>query len=297
MLNIEAYMAFWAKKVDTFLNNYIRVDKCNSGLIDSMKYSLFAGGKRLRPILIYSSYALFDNNFEKVTPFAAAVEMVHTYSLIHDDLPAMDNDDFRRGKPTNHKVFGESIAILAGDALLTKAFSLMLDRDVNNEVEPEVLLEAAYNLSLAVGENGMIAGQYLDVTFNINQHNAADLVYDIHKRKTAMLIAYCLELGAILGYSTDIDRNNLKDFGERIGFAFQIIDDILDIEAAGEELGKDTGKDKSLNKITYPAVYGIEEAKRKAKELVDEAIEKIAFYGDAAAPLIALANYIVTRSK
>jgi geranylgeranyl diphosphate synthase type II len=172
MFNIQAYITFWAKKVDTFLDSYLSYDDVNKGLVESMRYSLFAGGKRVRPVIIYSSYGIFDSNFEKVTPFAAAVEMLHTYSLIHDDLPALDNDNFRRGKPTNHRVFGEAIAILAGDALLTSSFELMLDRNINRELEPEVLLEAVYNLSSAAGKMGMIAGQYLDVSCNINEIDA-----------------------------------------------------------------------------------------------------------------------------
>lgn len=297
MLNIEAYIAFWAKKVDNFLDSYLSIDGINKGLIESMRYSLFAGGKRIRPVIIYSSYGIFDSNFEKVTPFAAAVEMLHTYSLIHDDLPSMDNDNFRRGKPTNHRVFGEAIAILSGDALLTNSFELILNRNINKEVEPEVLLEAAYNLSVAAGEKGMIAGQFLDISCNINKDDTPSVLYEIHNRKTAQLIAYCAELGAILGYATDMDRKNLRTFGEKIGYAFQIVDDILDVEAAVEELGKDTGKDKSLNKITYPAVHGLEKSRKKTNELMEEAIELLSFYGDAATPLIEIAKYIVTRSK
>ena len=297
MFNIQAYITFWAKKVDTFLDSYLSYDDVNKGLVESMRYSLFAGGKRVRPVIIYSSYGIFDSNFEKVTPFAAAVEMLHTYSLIHDDLPALDNDNFRRGKPTNHRVFGEAIAILAGDALLTSSFELMLDRNINRELEPEVLLEAVYNLSSAAGKMGMIAGQYLDVSCNINEIDANAVLYEIHNRKTAQLIAYCTELGAILGYATEMDRKNLKSFGEKIGYAFQIIDDILDVEAAEEGLGKDTGKDKSLNKITYPAAHGLGNSRKKANELIEEAIDIISFYGDAALPLIEIAKYIVTRSK
>ena len=162
IFNIEAYISYWAKKVNTFLDGYLYPDETNKALVESMRYSVFAGGKRIRPVIIYSAYGIFDSNFEKATPFACAVEMLHTYSLIHDDLPAMDNDNFRRGKPTNHRVYGEAVAVLAGDALLTKAFELMLDRKVNVEAEPEVLLDAAYNLAAATGESGMIGGQYLD---------------------------------------------------------------------------------------------------------------------------------------
>ena len=297
MFNLEAYISFWAKKINLFLDGYLRFDETNKGLVESMRYSIFAGGKRLRPVIIYSSYGIFDSNFEKVTPFAAAVEMLHTYSLIHDDLPSMDNDNFRRGKPTNHKVYGEAVAILAGDALLTKAFELILDRKINIDVEPEILLDVAYNLAIASGEKGMIAGQYLDVSGNMNEIKSTSTIETIHNKKTAKLIAYSAELGAILGYSTYIDRENLKKFGEKIGYAFQIVDDILDIEAFDETLGKDTGKDESLNKITYPAIHGLENSKKKATQLVEDAIDIVSFYGDAATPLIEVAKYIITRSK
>jgi geranylgeranyl diphosphate synthase type II len=297
MFNLEAYISFWAKKINSFLDDYLSFDETNKGLVESMRYSIFAGGKRLRPVIIYSSYGIFDSNFEKVTPFAAAVEMLHTYSLIHDDLPSMDNDNFRRGKPTNHKIYGEAVAILAGDALLTKAFELMLDRKINMDVEPEVMLDVAYNLAIASGEKGMISGQYLDVLGNMNEIKSTSTIEIIHNKKTAKLIAYSAEIGAILGYATDMDRENLKKFGEKIGYAFQIVDDILDIEAFDEILGKDTGKDKKLNKITYPAIYGLENSKKKATLLVEDAIDIISFYGDAATPLIEIAKYIITRSK
>ena len=290
MFNLEAYISFWAKKINLFLDGYLRFDETNKGLVESMRYSIFAGGKRLRPVIIYSSYGIFDSNFEKVTPFAAAVEMLHTYSLIHDDLPSMDNDNFRRGKPTNHKVYGEAVAILAGDELI-------LDRKINIDVEPEILLDVAYNLAIASGEKGMIAGQYLDVSGNMNEIKSTSTIETIHNKKTAKLIAYSAELGAILGYSTYIDRENLKKFGEKIGYAFQIVDDILDIEAFDETLGKDTGKDESLNKITYPAIHGLENSKKKATQLVEDAIDIVSFYGDAATPLIEVAKYIITRSK
>lgn len=297
MFNLEAYISFWAKKINSFLDDYLSFDETNKGLVESMRYSIFAGGKRLRPVIIYSSYGIFDSNFEKVTPFAAAVEMLHTYSLIHDDLPSMDNDNFRRGKPTNHKIYGEAVAILAGDALLTKAFELMLDRRINMDVEPEVMLDVAYNLAIASGEKGMISGQYLDVLGNMNEIKSTSTIEIIHNKKTAKLIAYSAEIGAILGYAKDMDRENLKKFGEKIGYAFQIVDDILDIEAFDEILGKDTGKDKKLNKITYPAIYGLENSKKKATLLVEDAIDIISFYGDAATPLIEIAKYIITRSK
>ena len=297
MFNIEAYISFWAKRVNTFLDGYLRSDETNKRLVESMRYSVFAGGKRIRPVIIYSSYGIFDSNFEKVTPFAGAVEMLHTYSLIHDDLPAMDNDDFRRGKPTNHKVYGEAVAILAGDALLTKAFELMLDRTVNVEVEPEILLDAAYNLAVATGEGGMIGGQYLDISESREEKSAPSVVEVIHYKKTAKLIAYAAELGAILGYATSVDRENLRFYGEKIGYAFQIVDDILDIEDIDKELLKDTGKDKVLKKITYPAIYGLENSRKKASALIEEAIDRISLYGESATPLIEIAKYIFRRNK
>ncbi|MDY6821497.1 MAG: farnesyl diphosphate synthase [Deferribacterota bacterium] len=296
MFNVESYIKFWADKVDTFLEECLGETEGNK-LLGSMRYSLFAGGKRLRPTLIYSSYGIFDSNFEKVTPFAAAVEMLHTYSLIHDDLPAMDNETYRRGKLSNHKVYGEDIAILAGDALLTKAFELMLDRKINSEIEIEILLEAAHKLSCVSGCEGLVYGQYLDISNNLDSKGCNKLVEQIYLLKTAKLISYCVEIGAILGYGTDIDKEKMREYGKNIGIAFQIVDDILDITSNVSQLGKDVGKDKELKKITYPAIYGIDKSKKYVSELINEAVDVASFYGNAAKPLVEIAKYIENRNN
>ena len=293
--DLKKYIYFFAKRVDDWMREYLTYKSNHTiGLYEAMRYSLFAGGKRLRPILIYSSYGIFESYFDKVTPYAAAVEMLHTYSLIHDDLPAMDDDDLRRGKPTNHIMFGEATAILAGDALLTKAFEIMLDRELNRDIPVEIMIEAAFKLARHSGTEGMVGGQYADV-MNENREVDEDTLDFIHKNKTASLISYCCELGAILGFGDEMDKVRLENFGRKIGLAFQIIDDVLDLTSSSEKLGKNAKSDEKNSKATYPSLYGIEESKRKAKELVEEAVSIIGVYKKAAAPLTKLAYYIVDR--
>jgi len=252
--------------------------------MEAMRYSVFAGGKRLRPALIYSSYGIFDGYFDKVTPIAAAVELMHTYSLIHDDLPAMDDDDLRRGKPTNHVVFGEGTAILAGDALLTKSFEIITDTALNPDIEPGLLLEAAHKLAVATGDTGMVGGQYADLMAEGGRFDENTVSY-IHLNKTASLIAYCVEIGAALGYADEKSKEHMKCFGKNIGLAFQIIDDILDLTSSSKELGKNAKSDLKKNKATYPAVFGIEKSQKIAEELVTSAFDILQNYGEAALPL------------
>jgi geranylgeranyl diphosphate synthase type II len=295
--NLKGFVGFWAERVDKFLHEYV----CSSGIYDaglvkSMTYSLFAGGKRMRPAVIFSSFGIFDSYFDKVTPFAAAVESLHTYSLVHDDLPAMDDDDFRRGKPTNHKVFGEATAILAGDALLTKAFEIMLSREINPDVDDSLKIEAAYKLAVAAGDKGMVAGQFADMEAE-NGAVEAETVDFIHMHKTARLIAYCAELGAILGFGEEIDKVNMRKYGEKIGVAFQIVDDVLDITSTTEQLGKDAGSDLEKGKATYPAVHGVEASKKAAAELIDEAIAIVEPYGKASRPCVEIARYVLERTS
>jgi len=295
--NLKKYMQFWAQKTENWLKaNLSSFDKNTEGLTEAMRYSLLAGGKRLRPVLIYSSYGIFDNDFDKVIPYAAAVEMLHTYSLIHDDLPAMDDDDYRRGNPTNHKMFGEATAILAGDALLTKAFEIMLDPGINPETEEKLRCEAALKLSKAGGDRGMIAGQFVDVESENSRFTAEKLDF-IHNYKTAALLGYCTELGAVLGYGGEEDKRRLKRFGVNIGLAFQIVDDLLDISATTEELGKDAGSDLEKGKATYPGLYGVDESKRKARALIDESIALVDCYGAASRPLAEIARFIIERNN
>lgn len=295
--NLKRYLDLWATKVENWLRDNIQhTDKYSIGLIESMRYSLLAGGKRLRPALIYSAFGIFDNYFDKVTPFAAATEMLHTYSLIHDDLPAMDDDDFRRGKPTNHKMFDEATAILAGDALLTKAFEVMLNSSLHDNIDDTVRVEAALKLSLATGDAGMVAGQFADMKAEGGNFDKDTVTY-IHRNKTSALIAYCTELGAILAYADEKDKMAMKDFGLKIGQAFQIADDIMDLTSTTEEMGKDAGSDLEKGKATYPAVYGLDESQKIADALIEESLSIIEPYGKAGRPLKEIAYFITNRKN
>lgn len=294
---MKGYLGFWGQKVEDFFEEYMQPhDPHTKGLNEAMRYSLFAGGKRIRPALVYSAYGIFEGYFDKATPYAAAVEMLHTYSLIHDDLPAMDDDDFRRGKPTNHKVFGEATAILAGDGLLTKAFEVMCDRNLNPDITPEQMVEAAYKLAVATGDKGMVGGQVADMDAEKGFFDAVTVDF-IHTHKTSRLLAYCCELGAILGFGTEDDKRRLYEYGMRIGLAFQIVDDILDITSTTEELGKDAGSDVANGKATYPAVHGIEDSHRKAELLIEEALELLSVYGNTADPCREIAKFIIERKN
>lgn len=295
--SMESYLKFWGGKVEEFFETYLTLySEHVKGLNDAMRYSLFAGGKRLRPALVYSSYGIFEGYFDKVTPFAAAVEMLHTYSLVHDDLPAMDDDDYRRGKPTNHKMFGEATAILAGDGLLTKSFEIMCNADINPDVEPSQMLEAAHKLAVAAGDRGMVGGQFADMEAEDGVFNASTVDF-IHNHKTSALLSYCCELGTILGFGNEDDKKRLREYGLRIGLAFQIVDDILDITSTTEELGKDVGSDQERGKATYPAVHGIEESHTKAELLIEEALEIISVYGKTAEPCREIAKFIIERKN
>jgi len=295
--NLKGYIGFWAAKVEEFLNGYVDVwSDYTYGLTKAMKYSLFAGGKRMRPALVYSTYGMFDYDMDKCTPYAAAVEMLHTYSLIHDDLPAMDDDDFRRGKPTNHKVFGEATAILAGDALLTKSFEIMTNKKINPDVMAETMVEAAYKFSVATGEFGMVGGQFADIEAE-NGNFTEETIDFIHLNKTSKLIAYSCELGAILGYAEDSEKAKMAEYGEKIGLAFQITDDILDVTASTEQMGKDAGSDEEKGKATFVAAYGVERSEKMAKELIDEAIAIVEPYGKSSRPCVEIAKYVTERKN
>ncbi len=281
--------------------NFIAADKPHSQrLYDSMKYSLNAGGKRVRPALLIMSYNLFRkaplNADHPALAYAAAVEMIHTYSLIHDDLPGMDNDDLRRGKPTNHKAYGEATAILAGDGLLTKAFEIFMNHSLHSSIPINISCAAAFVLARAVGPDGMVAGQYAD----INAHGDTpdkELVEYVHTHKTADFIAACAKIGAILATAGPENAERMESYGQKIGLAFQIIDDILDITSTTSELGKTAGSDEKANKLTYPKAFGPEFSRQKADELINEAVLLLSPFGDEAEPLRSLAGFIAHRSK
>ncbi len=261
----------------------------------SMLYSVLAGGKRLRPVLVIAAAEAVGGSREDILPFAVAVEYIHTYTLIHDDLPALDNDDLRRGKPTNHKVFGEAIAILAGDALLSQAFYLMTHSGLMGAIPPEKLLQAAHDMTGAIGTSGMIGGQVVDIESEGKPIDAETLEY-IHVHKTGRLIKACIRAGAILSQAGVDQLEALSNYGEQIGLAFQIVDDILDITADQSLLGKDIGSDAEKEKATYPALYGLDESKRKAEKLVEKSIACLEIFGAKAEPLREIGRFFLQRT-
>jgi geranylgeranyl diphosphate synthase type II len=256
-----------------------------------MRYSVQAGGKRVRPILCLESARIFSSDITPILPVACALEFIHTYSLIHDDLPALDNDDLRRGKPTCHKQFGEATAILAGDALLTLAFETLS----NAPLEPARRVAILSHVAASAGTiNGMVGGQVADLEAEGRAIEPSELEY-IHRSKTAALIRASVVAGAIAGGADDENVARLKLFGETIGWAFQVIDDILDVEESSAALGKTAGKDAEQQKATYPALYGLEKSRQFATELESRAMAELAPYGQRAARLQELAELIVHR--
>ncbi|UCD66618.1 MAG: polyprenyl synthetase family protein [Deltaproteobacteria bacterium] len=299
-MNIKQYLDVKRKQVDAALENYLLEEKGTlAGHIKAMRYSLFAGGKRVRPILCIAaaeSLKDFNDDFpESLMLAACALECIHTYSLIHDDLPAMDDDELRRGKPTNHMVFGEAYAILAGDSLLTYAFDL-LTRDAEEKTSADERLTIISLISKAVGPEGMVGGQFLDL-----QHEGKEIHYDmlreIHSRKTGALITASVQTGAILGGSRPEQFRALSKYGNKIGLAFQIVDDLLNVEGTEEQLGKAAGSDAERNKATYPAMFGVDETKKKASEAVDESLAALETFDERANMLRELAKYILTRKR
>lgn len=264
-------------------------------IYEAMRYSLLAGGKRLRPILCLATCELAGGTLEMAMPTACALEIIHTMSLIHDDLPAMDNDDYRRGRLTNHKVFGEDIAILAGDGLLALAFEHVATETRN--VPPQKILEIIARLGRTVGAPGLVGGQVLDLESEGKPDISVETLSFIHTHKTGALLETSVVSGAILAGATDKEIQSLSKYAQNIGLAFQIVDDILDITATQEELGKTAGKDLKAQKATYPSLLGLEESKKQAQQLIDEAIAQLAGYGEAAEPLRAIAAYIITRKN
>ena len=263
------------------------------GLEEAMRYSLLAGGKRIRPVLALATASAVDREPASVMPLAAALELIHTYSLIHDDLPAMDDDDYRRGRLTNHKVFGEALAILAGDALLTLAFRLIADNAARVR-DPRIVCEVVAEVAAAAGTDGMVGGQVVDIESE-GKTVAPETLDFIHARKTAALIRVSLRAGARLSGARPEALEAIGRAGGSLGLAFQIVDDILDVEGSLEELGKTAGSDERKQKATYPALHGVEASRRRARVLIDEANAALEPLGPAAAPLRALAEFILER--
>ncbi|MBU0730640.1 MAG: polyprenyl synthetase family protein [Proteobacteria bacterium] len=264
--------------------------------IKAMRYSLFAGGKRVRPVLCIAASQTIDPAIEPVMTVACAFECIHTYSLIHDDLPAMDNDDLRRGKPTNHKVFGEAEAILAGDGLLTYAFELLSDPHVSSRIFPENQLRLIRIIAQAAGSLGMVGGQAIDMDSEGKEISFDTLQY-IHSRKTGALITASVQAGAICANASKDQFAALTCYGEKIGLAFQIVDDLLNVEGTTEQLGKSAGSDAELEKATYPAYFGVETSRSKAHEAISAAKDILDIFGGNAVFLRELADYILTRKK
>jgi len=257
----------------------------------AMRYSVFAGGKRIRPILCLEAAAMFSENPVAAVSTGCALEFIHTYSLIHDDLPALDNDDLRRGKPTCHKIFGEAIAILAGDALLTLAFQTL----AAVPVEPQRRLNILATIAQASGtDRGMIGGQVADLEAEKKAPDVETLEY-IHRSKTAALIRASIVSGGIAGGAQNEDVERLRRFGENIGWAFQVVDDILDVEESSAALGKTAGKDQAQQKATYPALYGVLQSRDMAADLASKALHELKCYGDRAVRLRELALFLVNR--
>lgn len=293
-MDLKQYLTDKKEAVDSFFHSYFKEQRKPSVLQQAMAYSLFAGGKRIRPILALASYEACGGNPAEIVPYASTLELVHTYSLIHDDLPAMDNDDLRRGKPTNHKIYGEAIAILAGDALLTEAFSILSDPSLSSTVKEADLLRSLREIALASGLNGMVAGQTQDILSENLEPDHETLEF-IHMHKTAALIRASVMMGPILYGSSKGILDALSEYGNNIGLAFQIIDDILDIEGDEKELGKTTGSDERANKMTYPSLFGLEESRDIAKKLIFSALSSLSSFSSKAEALREITSYLLTR--
>jgi geranylgeranyl diphosphate synthase, type II len=306
-MDIKAYLTEKRGSINAYLRSYFASPLLPHQLYESIKYSLLADGKRIRPILALASYETCGGNAEVILPQASALELIHTYSLIHDDLPSMDNDDLRRGKPTNHKVFGEAMAILAGDALLTEAFFMMTngnhlpnlvhkkeERESTKKISQSCLLRAMRDVALAAGIQGMVGGQAQDILAENTEPNRETLDF-IHLRKTAALIAASVRIGPILANSGTKKLRALTRYGESIGLAFQIVDDILDVEGTALELGKPVGSDTRKKKVTYPLLYGIEVARQKKDNCLVDALNALKEFSSEADPLREIARYVVMR--
>lgn len=296
-MDLKAYLKERKALVDSFLDAYFASPLAPRALQDSIVYSLSAGGKRVRPILCLAAYEACGGAASSIVSYASALEMIHTYSLIHDDLPAMDNDDLRRGKPTNHKVFGEGMAILAGDGLLTEAFYLLSgSRMPSSQLPPAVVLAVIGEVAQAAGIQGMVGGQAQDLLSENAEPDAETLAY-IHMHKTAALLAASVRIGGMMASASEPQLSGLTAYGKSIGLAFQVVDDILDIEGATEVLGKPQGSDEKKKKMTYPRLYGIEASREKARGLVNDALRSLEVFDAKADPLREIARYLLVRKS
>jgi geranylgeranyl diphosphate synthase type II len=297
MISLDDYLKERKAIVDEALDQFLPgPDQFPPTIFESVRYSVFAGGKRLRPILCMAAADAVGGQGHDVVPAACSLEMVHTYSLIHDDLPAMDDDDYRRGMLTNHKVFGEGMAVLAGDALLTEAFQLLSRPDIMQQMSAARRLQVINEIAYAIGFFGMVGGQVVDLDSEGKDVEFETLQY-IHTHKTEALISVSLRAGALLAGAEGEELRALSGYGKKIGLAFQIADDILDIESSLEVLGKDTGSDEDRKKVTYPALVGLEPSRKKAVELVEGALLDLQYFDEKAEPLREIAKFIVERES
>jgi geranylgeranyl diphosphate synthase type II len=294
-MNIKSYLAKKKAIVDTTLNKLVPPAKMfPTSVHEAMRYSLFAGGKRVRPILAIAAAEALGAKTSDLLPLAGSLELIHTYSLIHDDLPAMDDDDSRRGRPTCHKVYGEAIAILAGDGLLNLAFEVLSDPRRTKAVSANRLLSIISEISVASGVHGMVGGQVVDMESEGKDIDFPTLEY-IHTHKTGALIRASVRVGALYAKSSEKRLKALTRYGEMVGLAFQIADDILDITGKQDEIGKDVGSDLKKGKKTFPGFYGLEGSRLRANEVADKAIHSLRDFDRKADPLRELAKYIVNR--
>jgi geranylgeranyl diphosphate synthase type II len=296
MFDLNAYLAEHHKRINHALESLLKTSEKADRILEAMTYSLMAGGKRIRPILCLAATEAAGGDPEDAVPAACALEMIHTYSLIHDDLPAMDDDAMRRGKPTCHMAFDEATAILAGDALLTLAFQTLSSIELGKVEQTAKWLRVIQLISYAAGYCGMIQGQMLDMASEGNQLTLAELKF-MHRLKTGALIEASLSSGAVLGGLNSTRISMLESYAQNIGLAFQVTDDILNVEGDPEIMGKAVGTDKLRNKTTYPSLLGLKESKDFASQLVENALQALESFDQKAEPLRAIAKYIIERKK
>ncbi len=291
-MEVQSYLTARQRMIDRALDHFLPKASATPPTIHkAMRYSLFAGGKRLRPILCLAAAEASGGDIDNALPLACAVECIHTYSLIHDDLPSMDNDDLRRGRPTCHKVFGEGIAVLAGDALLTIAFEIVSRAKASRRYDMSILLR---EIAVAAGSRKLIAGQVADLEAEGRKTDRAQLRY-IHENKTAAILTTSVRLGAMSANASAKQLAAMTRFGRALGLAFQVIDDILDVTQTSEKLGKSAGKDIAAKKATYPAVIGLDQSRLEARRLTRQAHKSLSTFGAKAEALHALSNYLLER--
>jgi geranylgeranyl diphosphate synthase type II len=296
MFDLDAYLSSHRQRINAALESILETSGPTDRILEAMKYSLMAGGKRIRPILCLAAAESAGGDAQNAMPAACALEMIHTYSLIHDDLPAMDNDALRRGKPTCHMAFDEATAILAGDALLTLAFQTLSSIEFDNTDQTSIWLRVIQLISHAAGYCGLIQGQMIDIASEGSWLTLTELK-SMHRLKTGALIEASLCSGALLGGLNSSQIKMLESYAQNIGLAFQVADDILNVEGDPEVMGKAAGTDKLRKKATYPSLLGLQESKKFAKQLVQNALQALESFDKKAEPLRAIANYIITRKK